>query len=262
LKSIQKKYPNVSQMEYADPEVEPLLLERIRAVVPSIRTTPHGRRIAAKVQARDQRHADEARLAGANSSTSFQAASKAIPSMTSSGNTASQPNSHSASRQNSQPTSRAASRPVSRHESTHPMIPISNSNISQGYPNGINGYTAGPPATMFASSTAEPAQFPTSNASRGGFSQRNPLNISAADQPSISTQPSLHLSFSPQSQQSFGTPSGAEGSNYPQSQPAGFNGANDRNENYASYDNHAPQAVQGDNLQKPAPNGPNGFTFF
>lgn len=55
-KMLRDSYANYvvqTAMDYADPETRQLLVERIRPILPSMRQTPHGRRIAGKIMAID-----------------------------------------------------------------------------------------------------------------------------------------------------------------------------------------------------------------
>lgn len=50
-------------MDFADDEVKPLLVENVRMILPSIRNTPHGRRIQSKITDYDNRHSNPAATA-------------------------------------------------------------------------------------------------------------------------------------------------------------------------------------------------------
>ncbi|EME47358.1 hypothetical protein DOTSEDRAFT_69329 [Dothistroma septosporum NZE10] len=47
-------------MDFADPDLKPLLVENVRQILPGIRNTPHGRRILSKISDYDNRYADAA----------------------------------------------------------------------------------------------------------------------------------------------------------------------------------------------------------
>lgn len=47
-------------MDFAEPDMKPLLMENVRIILPGIRNTPHGRRIQSKLADYDNRHVDAA----------------------------------------------------------------------------------------------------------------------------------------------------------------------------------------------------------
>ncbi|KAI9893724.1 MAG: hypothetical protein M1814_005940 [Vezdaea aestivalis] len=102
-------------MDRVEEDLEKVLFGRIRAILPSIRTTPHGRRILSKLQSHDQRIAEGRPHPYRRKANTLVHGDNVLALRQSGSNSTSNPSSKPPSRPTSQSVSRTTSRPVSSH---------------------------------------------------------------------------------------------------------------------------------------------------